>query len=287
MGLWLSMNWRQELARQALADRVPAAMLDQLWPHQTDVPAPDAMNPPSTRFAEAAFRLAAMLPHFPAPYTMPQSASNEWAVDGRHTATGAPLLAGDPHLAFSFPGIWYLARIDMPGRVLAGAHRAGRAVPGARAQRKNRLDIHHHWRGRAGHLHRDAGRRGRIPDPGWPEAVRGAGGTDQGPRSGRRGADGARNPARAGDQRSGPSRWPDPGGAMGNLQPAHGRGGAAGAEPGDLGSGGRDRGRADHFAGAEPVWWPTPRPSACSSPAECRSAERAMGPRRSRATTIA
>ena len=97
------------------------------------VPAPDAMNQPLTRFAEAAARLAAVLPHFPAPYTMPQTASNEWAVDGRHTATGAPLLAGDPHLAFSFPGIWYLARIDTPQSRPGRRHRARRAVPGARA----------------------------------------------------------------------------------------------------------------------------------------------------------
>ena len=125
MGLWLSMNWRQELSRQALAGRVPAAILDQLWPSAVRAASPDAHAEPTARFAAAASRLASVLPHFPGSYTMPQSASNEWAVDGNHTATGAPLLAGDPHLAFSFPGIWYLARIDMPGRVLAGATAPG------------------------------------------------------------------------------------------------------------------------------------------------------------------
>jgi penicillin amidase len=125
MGLWLSMNWREELARQALAGRVPAAIIDQLWPSQLGTPAPDAMNQPLTRFAAAASRLESVLPRFPEPYTMPRSASNEWAVDGRHSATGAPLLAGDPHLGFGFPGIWYLARIDLPGQVLAGATAPG------------------------------------------------------------------------------------------------------------------------------------------------------------------
>ncbi|MDR3533652.1 MAG: penicillin acylase family protein [Rhodopila sp.] len=125
MGMWVSMNWRQELARQALAGRVPAALLDQLWPRQPGVPTPDAMNEPLTRFASAASRLVSVLPQFPAPYTLPPSASNGWAVDGRHTATGAPLLAGDPHLSFGFPGIWYLARIDTPGRTLAGATAPG------------------------------------------------------------------------------------------------------------------------------------------------------------------
>jgi penicillin G amidase len=125
MGLWLSMNWRQELSRQALAGHVSPALLDQLWPAPAGVAAADAMNRPLIRFAAAASSLRSLVPRFPAPYTQPRSASNEWAVDGRHTATGAPLLAGDPHLAFSFPGIWYLARIDLPGRVLAGATAPG------------------------------------------------------------------------------------------------------------------------------------------------------------------
>ncbi len=123
MGLWLSMNWRQELARAALAGKATPAMLDQLWPRQDAVPGPSAALLPA--IAAAAARLAAVLPYFPGPYTQPRTASNEWAVDGRHTATGAPLLAGDPHLAFGFPGIWYLARIDVGGRTLAGATAPG------------------------------------------------------------------------------------------------------------------------------------------------------------------
>jgi penicillin amidase len=33
--------------------------------------------------------------------------SNSWAVAGEHTTTGKPLLANDPHLGSSMPGIWY------------------------------------------------------------------------------------------------------------------------------------------------------------------------------------
>lgn len=32
--------------------------------------------------------------------------SNSWVVDGRHSATGAPILANDPHLGTSLPGVW-------------------------------------------------------------------------------------------------------------------------------------------------------------------------------------
>ena len=125
MGLWLSMNWHQELARLPLSAKLPPALVEALWPTQHEAGEPAAMR-------ETAFRYAAFggipLPAFPAPFTQPDHASNEWAVDGSHTATGAPLLAGDPHLAFGFPSLWYLVRIDTPDQVLAGASAPG--VPG-------------------------------------------------------------------------------------------------------------------------------------------------------------
>nr|MBA2560486.1 penicillin acylase family protein [Propionibacteriales bacterium] len=33
--------------------------------------------------------------------------SNAWAVSGEHTASGAPILANDPHLGATIPGVWY------------------------------------------------------------------------------------------------------------------------------------------------------------------------------------
>ncbi|HEY6439312.1 MAG TPA: penicillin acylase family protein [Acetobacteraceae bacterium] len=123
MGLSLSLNWRTELSRQSLAGHVPQQSIDELWPPATSEGRPEAALAPA--LSHIASELAAVLPRFPAPYTLPETASNEWAVDGRHTATGAPLLAGDPHLAFGFPGIWYLARIETPDGVLAGATAPG------------------------------------------------------------------------------------------------------------------------------------------------------------------
>ncbi|MBN8871273.1 MAG: penicillin acylase family protein [Rhodospirillales bacterium] len=121
MGLWLSENWQTEMVRGELAGDVDQALIDTLWPTRPDtIPAATASLP--IRFAAAG---SAWMPRFPAPFTLPGTASNEWAVDGRHTATGAPLLAGDPHLALGFPGIWYLARIETPNQVLAGATAPG------------------------------------------------------------------------------------------------------------------------------------------------------------------
>lgn len=124
MSLYLSGNWRSELARAALIGKVPRALIEQLWPPQEATPAPSAAAG-DLRYAGLAGRLDALVPRFPEPFTLPDTASNEWAVDGAHSTTGAPLLAGDPHLGYATPGIWYLARIDTPDGVLAGATAPG------------------------------------------------------------------------------------------------------------------------------------------------------------------
>ncbi len=41
--------------------------------------------------------------------------SNNWVVDGSHTASGKPLLANDTHLSLSTPDIWYLVQLSSPG----------------------------------------------------------------------------------------------------------------------------------------------------------------------------
>ncbi|MER2494071.1 penicillin acylase family protein [Catenovulum sediminis] len=38
--------------------------------------------------------------------------SNSWVVSGKHTKSGQPLLANDPHLAYSTPAIFYLAKLN-------------------------------------------------------------------------------------------------------------------------------------------------------------------------------
>ncbi len=40
--------------------------------------------------------------------------SNAWAIAGRRTASGRPMLAGDPHIAFSVPSVWWEAHLSVP-----------------------------------------------------------------------------------------------------------------------------------------------------------------------------
>lgn len=108
MSLYLAGSWRAKLAR--------AAAEQDFWPPQDHPISPDARLPT---------RWAALVPQFPAPFTQPSSASNEWAVDARHSATGGPLLAGDPHLGFTMPDLWYLVRIETPQGIRAGATAPG------------------------------------------------------------------------------------------------------------------------------------------------------------------
>lgn len=50
--------------------------------------------------------------------------SNAWAISGTRTASGKPVLAGDPHIAYSAPAVWYEAHLSAPGFDLYGHYQA-------------------------------------------------------------------------------------------------------------------------------------------------------------------
>lgn len=124
MGLFLSGNFRTEIARYALAERLERDRIEELWPRDRTAGQPGAALPPGPSPAHLS-RLLAALPEFPIDAPLPSQASNAWVVAGRLSETGAPLLANDPHLAFTFPALWYLVRIELPQRSLVGATSPG------------------------------------------------------------------------------------------------------------------------------------------------------------------
>ena len=60
------------------------------------------------------------------PGSDPTTGSNNWAVSGSRSATGSPLLCGDPHLNLSLPSIWYAIQLHAPG-----VNSMGVSLPGA------------------------------------------------------------------------------------------------------------------------------------------------------------
>ena len=64
-------------------------------------------------------------------------ASNAWTVAPSRSASGGTLLANDPHLGFTAPGIWYLARLELAKGGVIGATIPG--VPGISAGRSERM----------------------------------------------------------------------------------------------------------------------------------------------------
>jgi penicillin G amidase len=121
MDLQLAANFRSELLHARLAQHLTPEQLDILYPPYPH-DAPVALGARSA--ALKGLPLDAIYASLPA-LVGPTFASNNWVVDGRHTVSGKPLLANDPHLGFSAPSVWYLVRIETPTLLLAGVTSPG------------------------------------------------------------------------------------------------------------------------------------------------------------------
>ncbi|SHH19647.1 penicillin acylase family protein [Marivita hallyeonensis] len=90
--------------------------------------------------ADAATRFAQADPDpmlWPVPRRGLAGASNAWAADASRSATGSTLMANDPHLGFTAPAIWYLARIDLSVGGVIGATIPG--IPAIMAGRSENI----------------------------------------------------------------------------------------------------------------------------------------------------
>ncbi len=76
-------------------------------------------------------------PLSPFPHRGLAGASNAWTAAPSRSASGGTLLANDPHLGLTAPGIWYLARLELAKGGVIGATIPG--VPAISAGRSERL----------------------------------------------------------------------------------------------------------------------------------------------------
>src|SRR5919106_2683558 len=124
----LSTNWERELLRADMVRELGpelAARLDPVYPRGHPV-----MASPGGAFAGEGLALAEQIDRVRETVGLPVEAggSNNWAVSGKRTKSGHPLLAGDPHLPPSMPGIFYQVDLELDGRFARGASLPG--VPG-------------------------------------------------------------------------------------------------------------------------------------------------------------
>jgi penicillin amidase len=122
-------NWSAELLRMRLSLTLPVSRINELLPPYA------GEKPLATTDYAALFRGLRIQGDLgkQALLAAPESGiegvgSNNWVISGKHTESGQPLLANDPHLKLSAPALWYLVRLDAPGLRVAGA-----SVPGLSA----------------------------------------------------------------------------------------------------------------------------------------------------------
>ncbi|MCI0460482.1 MAG: penicillin acylase family protein [Gemmataceae bacterium] len=126
-GIVMSSNFRAELARARLIGALGIEGARRLAP--TDPPLAYALAP-GIASGEldpgvlAGYRSAVRTLTFP----LRPTESNNWVIDGTLSASGKPMLAGDPHRALAVPALRYLVHLNAPGWHVIGSGEP--ALPG-------------------------------------------------------------------------------------------------------------------------------------------------------------
>ena len=120
----LSIHLDQEILRERISNAVPPNKFVDLFPDEQKGDFPVSLERAAVRLPEAnRFRAADIDYDLLDPIQGREfaGASNAWAVAPNRTAAGGSLLANDPHLSFSAPSIWMLARLELASGAVIGA----------------------------------------------------------------------------------------------------------------------------------------------------------------------
>ena len=123
LSLLLAPAWEQQLMRARIVEQAGLDALNELDPPLA--PGAAAAIPPDAPYGELAAPLQEAARQACDLLGLQQGASNNWAVDGRHTIDGDPLFACDPHLNPVAPPHTYFVHLHCPEFNAAGA-----SVPG-------------------------------------------------------------------------------------------------------------------------------------------------------------
>ena len=133
MALQLSGHLQTEVQRAQLSMLLPAERLSDILPDDPTsgiAALPDYASLMPGQFPQPAAEKMAYIdaPLSPFRSAVFAGASNAWAAMPNRSAAGGSLLANDPHLGFTAPTIWYLARLDLPTGSVIGATIPGMPV---------------------------------------------------------------------------------------------------------------------------------------------------------------
>jgi penicillin G amidase len=109
MAIGLSTNWEMELYRAALVRHAGPEVTARLEPQYP--PANPIVVTPGEPYGGAGVDMAAQIARVKEAIglTAHAAGSNNWVVSGERSVTGKPLLACDPHLSTTIPGLFYQA----------------------------------------------------------------------------------------------------------------------------------------------------------------------------------
>jgi len=144
-------DWSYERLRQEVNARLGGpecgggwkCALGFLYPERTEWDAPDGAEPPwaapaipppealDVRDAHPAPAAHSARAVAASPESDGRAGSNNWALSGRLTATGAAMVADDMHLSLRVPAVWYRARLRVAGPGGAALDLIGATLPGA------------------------------------------------------------------------------------------------------------------------------------------------------------
>ncbi len=122
----LATNWERELMRSDMIRALGperAARLDPTYPADNPIVTQRAWSGDGLGLVEQIDAVRRAIG-----FAKEAGGSNNWAISGARSETGSPLIAGDPHLAPTMPGIWYQVAMRVGERTVRGASLPG--MPG-------------------------------------------------------------------------------------------------------------------------------------------------------------
>lgn len=112
----LTTVWPREILRAEVSERVGPERADDLYRSRSprDRPIAEPVEKSPRRRRERVFVACACGEGSEMPAPEAAAASNNWTVAGRHTASGAAMLANDMHLPHGVPSIWFINHLKSP-----------------------------------------------------------------------------------------------------------------------------------------------------------------------------